>query len=306
MKRRVFTIGGAAAFWSLAASAQEPGRTYRLGGLFPSPREAPQNLAMFEGLRRSGFIEGQNLTIDWRGYGQSIGLVSEFAAELVKERVDVIAAGGDFGIRAAQQATATIPIVGFTDDMLGSQLVNSLSRPGGNTTGISLLATELDGKRQEILIEAVPGLRRMAAFADSGTTSPRQLQALQDAARARSIELSIHQVAKAQEIAPAIDAAKASDAAAINILAWPRLSSSLIARSSLSALRRCACQQFTNGRKWQRKEASSGTARASSSSFGICWPGSSSRFYAAPNPPICRSSNRPTSSWSSISRPRRR
>lgn len=64
MRRRDFTIGGAAAFWSLAASAQEPGRTYRLGGLFPSPREAPQNVAMFEGLRRSGFVEGQNLTID--------------------------------------------------------------------------------------------------------------------------------------------------------------------------------------------------------------------------------------------------
>ena len=131
---------------------------------------------MFEELARSGFIEGQNLTIDWRTYGQRIELVSEFAAELVKARVNVIMAGGDFGIRAAQQETATIPIVGFTDDMVGSRLVNSLSRPDGNTTGVSLLATELDGKRQEILIEAVPGLRRMAALADVDTTSPRQLQ----------------------------------------------------------------------------------------------------------------------------------
>jgi putative tryptophan/tyrosine transport system substrate-binding protein len=174
---------------------------------------------MFAELRRSGFIEGQNLTIDWREYGQRVELVSKFAAELVEARVNVIAAGGDFGIRAAQYATATIPIIGFTDDMLGSHLVNSLARPGGNTTGISLLATELDGKRQEILIEAVPGLRRMAALADTETTSSRQLQALQDAARARGAELSIHRVAKAEEIALAIDTAKASNAAALNVLA---------------------------------------------------------------------------------------
>jgi putative ABC transport system substrate-binding protein len=107
--------------------------------------------------------------------------------------------------------------------MLGSGLVNSLARPGGNTTGVSLLATELDGKRQEILIEAVPGLRRMAALADTQTTSSRQLQALQDAARARGAELSIHRVAKADEIALAIDTAKASDAAALNVLASPLL-----------------------------------------------------------------------------------
>jgi putative ABC transport system substrate-binding protein len=225
MRRRDFikVVCGATAVRPRAGSAQEPGRRYRLGGLHPSPREAPQTVALFEELRRSGFIEGQNLTIDWRGYGQQAQLVSKFAAELVDAQVDVIAAGGNFGIRAAQQATATIPIVGFTDDMLGSHLVSSLARPGGNTTGISLLATELDGKRQEILIEAAPGLRRMTALADTGTTSPRQLQSLQDAARARGIELLIHQLATAGEIAPAIDAAKASNARALNILASPLL-----------------------------------------------------------------------------------
>src|SRR5205823_566649 len=81
-------------------------------------------------------------------------------------------AGGDFAIRACQQATSTIPIVGLTDDMLAAGLVDSMSRPGGNITGVSLLAPELDGKRQDILIEAVPGLRRMEAFADTETASP--------------------------------------------------------------------------------------------------------------------------------------
>jgi len=225
IRRREFItlLGGAATAWPLAARAQEPGRTYRLGGLSPSPRETPQNVALFEELRRSGFIEGQNLAIDWRVYGQRVEQVSEFASELVRARADVIMAGGDFGIRAAQQATATIPIVGFTDDMLGSRLVSSLAHPGGNTTGVSLLATELDGKRQEILIEAAPGVRRMVAFADIGTSSPQQLQALKDAARVRGVELSTRQVAKAEEIASAIDSAKASNAGAVNILASPLL-----------------------------------------------------------------------------------
>ena len=77
---------------------------------------------------------------------------------------------GMLQIRAAQRATATIPILGITENMVGSGLVNSIARPGGNTTGISILAAELDGKRQEILTEAVPGLRRMAAIVDSSTT----------------------------------------------------------------------------------------------------------------------------------------
>jgi putative tryptophan/tyrosine transport system substrate-binding protein len=137
-------------------------------------------------------------------------LIPEFVAELVKSKVDVIYASGAAGIRAAQQATATIPILGITQDMVGQGLVNSLARPGGNTTGVSVFGTELDGKRQDILIEAVPGLRRMAIFADSKATRSSELQALQDAARARGVEVSIHRIASAEEITATIDTAKAS------------------------------------------------------------------------------------------------
>src|SRR5271166_1865625 len=77
-----------------------------------------------------------------------------------RPKSNVINATGDLAIRAAQQATTTIPILAFTDDMLESKFVSSLAKPGGNTTGVSIFATELDGKRLEILIEAVPGLRR--------------------------------------------------------------------------------------------------------------------------------------------------
>jgi putative ABC transport system substrate-binding protein len=177
---------------------------------------------MFDELRRLGFIGGQNLTIEWRAYGLHIDLIPEFAAELVKSKVDVIYASGD-AVRVAQRATATIPILGVTRDMVGQGLVNSFARPGGNTTGVSVLATELDGKRQEILIEAVPGLRRMAILADTKATRSADLQALEDAAHARGVEVSTHRVASAEEITASIDAAKASGAAALNVLSAPLL-----------------------------------------------------------------------------------
>jgi putative tryptophan/tyrosine transport system substrate-binding protein len=128
-------------------------------------------------------------------------------------------------VRTIQRATKTLPILAITDDMVGEGVVRSMARPEGNTTGVSILATELDGKRQDVLVEAVPGLRRMAALADSNTTAAAQLDALQQAARARNIELSIHRVAKADEIPAAIEAAKASGAAALNVLASPMLHS---------------------------------------------------------------------------------
>jgi putative tryptophan/tyrosine transport system substrate-binding protein len=225
MRRREFVaaLGSAAVAWPLAARAQDAGRTYQIGALSAGPRDAPYWLGVFDELRRSGFIEGQNLTIDWHQYAPRVDLVPEFAAELVEAKVDVIVATGDAAIRAAQQATTTIPILGSTDDMIGSGLVNSMARPEGNTTGTSILATELDGKRQEILIEVLPGLRHLAALADSKTTAALRLRSLQDAARARGIELSVYQIAKPDEIPAALEAAKASGAAGTNVLSSPLL-----------------------------------------------------------------------------------
>jgi len=98
-----------------------------------------------------------------------------------------------------------------------------MARPNGNTTGVSILATELDGKRQEILVEAVPGLRRIAALADSENSVVAKLDELREAARARNIELSIYRVAKGEQIAEAVEAAKTSGAGALNVLASPML-----------------------------------------------------------------------------------
>jgi len=170
-----------------------------------------------------GQIDGRTIRIETRLAEGHVERLPELARSLVAEKASVIITAGDPPTRAAQQATQTIPIVALVDDLVAAGLINSLAKPGGNTTGVSILATELDGKRQEILMEAVPGLRRMAALADSNTTAARQLQALQEAARARGVELSIHRVSKSEEVVPAIDAAKTSEAAALNVLASPLL-----------------------------------------------------------------------------------
>src|SRR4051794_15091017 len=97
LRRRDFVmlLGRTAVAWPLAARAQEPGRTYRLGGLTPSPRDAPHYAALFAELRRLGFIEGQNLTVDWRGYELRTEQFADIAAELIKVKVDVIFCAGD-------------------------------------------------------------------------------------------------------------------------------------------------------------------------------------------------------------------
>jgi putative ABC transport system substrate-binding protein len=214
MRRREFVtlLAGASVAWPVAALAQEPGRTYSF--LYAAPRDNNGVVTAFlDEVGRQGFIEGKNLAVDYRAFGSHPERVSEYAAELAKAGVDIIATVGPAATRAAQQATKTIPILAVTDDMLGEGLVNSMARPNGNTTGVSVLATELDGKRQEILIEAVPGIRRMAALADSNMTkTAAKLHALQRVARARGIELSLHQITTSEEIAAAIDMAKSSGA----------------------------------------------------------------------------------------------
>jgi putative ABC transport system substrate-binding protein len=160
------------------------------------PRAAVHN-ALYDELSRLGFVEGQNLQTHGQGYGLRPEQFRQHAAELAKANVDVIVCVGTAAIRAAQQATATTPILGITDDMVGEGFVRSMAHPGGNTTGVGILATELDGKRQELLIELLPGVRRIAAFGDSLERVPntlQALQALQDAARAKGIELVIQTV----------------------------------------------------------------------------------------------------------------
>jgi putative ABC transport system substrate-binding protein len=175
-------------------------------------------------------------------------LISQYAAELVITQPDVVYAAGGVAVRAVQQATKAIPIVGITGDMVGEGLVESFARPNNNTTGISIFAFELDGKRQDILIEAVPGIRRMAALADPSNWAPRarrRLPALQEAAGAKNVELSIYPIARAEEIVATIDKAQASGATALNVLASEMLDGNIpLIIERVAALRLPAMYQW--------------------------------------------------------------
>jgi len=212
MRRRDFMMlmGGAAAARPHAMHAQEVGRIYRLGLMTSSLKIAASPItAFFDELGVLGFVEGQNLKVDG-GYGLRDEQLPEIAAAMAKSPPDVIYCAGVPQMRAKQQAMSAVPIVGLNTDMIATGLVKSLAHPGGNITGISLLSPELEGKRQDILIEAVPGARRMAMLADANATGSQQLKALQDAARAHGVEFAVVTIRTPDDIVPAMNDIKTS------------------------------------------------------------------------------------------------
>ncbi len=225
MRRRTFiALLGSTAAWPLAARAQESGRIYRLGMITGAPRASPRIVAFFDELKVLGFVEGQNLKIVAGGFDLRKDQFAKVAATVASQTPDVVFCVDDTASHAVQEATPATPIVAVSGDLVAAGLVHSLARPGGNVTGVSILAPELNGKRQEILMEAVPGVRRMAALSDPTFTPAGQVQTLQNAARARGVELMIFTAAAPDEIFPAIDKAKMSGAAALNVLSAPLFS----------------------------------------------------------------------------------
>ena len=217
MHRREFLAAIGAAALPFAAQAQEPGRIYRLGVLIPATRASVE--PFFDEMRLNGFVEGQNLVVTG-GYSVRAEQIADGVAALLKTEPEVILCGPETYLRALQTATRAIPLDSMSEDLVGEGFAVSLANPGRNITGISLLSPELDGKRLEILGEAVPGLRRVAALAHSIVTK-QHLEQQRELARSRGIELSAFTFAMASEIAPALDQAKASGAQAINFLATP-------------------------------------------------------------------------------------
>jgi putative ABC transport system substrate-binding protein len=183
---------------------------YRLGVLTGVARAAPRMIAFFDELKVLGFVEGQILKIVVDGFDLRDDQYAEVATTLTKVTADAVFCVGDAATRAAQQTAQTIPIVALSSNLVGAGLVRSLARPGGNITGVSILAPELNGKRQEILMEALPGARRLAVLADPKYTYAVELQALENATRARGVEVVVFTADAPEQIAPAIDRAKAS------------------------------------------------------------------------------------------------
>ena len=228
MKRREFIslLGGAAVAWPLAARAQQAASISRIGILWPGASlPAPPRMESFrQGLRELGYVDGQNVLIEIRYAQGGLQQLPELAAELVRLKVDVIQASGDLAPRVAQQATTTIPIVAMSDDILGAGLIASLSRPGGNTTGLTILSPELSVKRLELLKEVVPRLSRVSALWDP-TTGTSQVAMTEEAARSLNLKLQVLEVRRRDEVVEAIRAARNSQTEAINIFSSPFLAS---------------------------------------------------------------------------------
>jgi putative ABC transport system substrate-binding protein len=220
MRRRdlVSLLAGLAVSRGSKGHTQEVGRVYRLGAIIRGRRNDRYFVVLLDGLRRLGFVEGTNLQV-MGGFSTSDEDASQVAMMLVAAKVDAIVTGSYPRTRAAQKITGTIPIVSVADDLMQSGLVTSLGHPGGNTTGVSILATELDGKRQSLLTELLPTARRIAALVDPTSTAPERLEALKNEARTNGVELSTYIAATVEEIAPALDAAKAWGAEGLNVLA---------------------------------------------------------------------------------------
>ena len=182
MRRREFIglLGGAAA-WPLAARAQQPARAYRIGILetLPADRNKANFGALLRGLREHGYIEGQNLQIDYRSADGRGDRFPALAADLIGRGVDLIVTRGTPAAKSAKAATATIPIVmAAIGEPLGVGVVASLAQPGGNVTGFSAFVTELSGKRVELLKETFPSITSLGFLVNmSSPVSPPQWEA---------------------------------------------------------------------------------------------------------------------------------
>ena len=226
MKRREFIglVGGAAIALPLGARAQEPGRIYRLAVVISSGRDEPPTAAFLDELREQGFVEGKNLEFIPGGFRFDNQQTAAVVPAIVKAAPDAIVVAGDFIAEKFQKETKSIPLVVMTEDMIAAGFAASLAKPGGNITGISLMSPDLDGKRQDILIEAVPGAQQIAVLADSNVATLQHLRALEATARsAHGKELLVVRAANSSEIMPAVNDANAQGAAALNVLSSPML-----------------------------------------------------------------------------------
>jgi putative ABC transport system substrate-binding protein len=210
MRRRDFItlIAGSGAAWPLAARAQQSARPPTIGFLGAgTPIAWKEWVAAFvERLHELNWIDGRTVKIEYRWAEGNEQRYGELAAEFVRLKVDVIVTSGA-AVNAVKQATSVIPIVfGVANDPLTTGLVASLARPGGNVTGLSLLAPDLAGKRVEILREVFPALRRLAVIGNVDyPASVLEISKVQATAGAIGLETSALEIRRAEDIAPAID-----------------------------------------------------------------------------------------------------
>jgi putative ABC transport system substrate-binding protein len=240
MKNRrqfVTLFGGAAAAWPLAARAQQSSKPPTIGFMgSTTPSIAAQWVASFvQRLREVGWFEGRNVAIEYRWAEGRSERYAEIVAEFVRLNVDVILTHNTPTVLAAKKATSVIPIVFATaGDPVGSGLVATLARPGGNVTGVSSQGSDTAGKRLEILSEVVPGMRRFAILANLASSFPAlELAEVQAASRTLGLEVAPFDIQRAEDIAPAFEALK-DRAEAVYVVADPLASTYRIRINTLA------------------------------------------------------------------------
>src|SRR5262249_10667168 len=232
MRRREFItlLGRAAAAWPLAARAQQPGKLPTIGFLGAAPSIESQRVAAFvQRLRELAWIDGRNLAIEYRWAEGRNERYAENAAEFVRLKVDVIVTSASPATLAAKQATAVIPIVfAAVSDPVGTGLVASLARPGGNVTGLANQISDTGGKKLEFLREVVPGLRRLAVLADVGSPiGVLEMREVQATSATLGLEVVTSEIRRAEDITPAFDALKGR-ADALYVAAGPLVTTNRI------------------------------------------------------------------------------
>jgi putative tryptophan/tyrosine transport system substrate-binding protein len=210
--RRALLAGAVALLAApLAAEGQRADKVYRIGVLdVVSVASNATNLAAFrQGLRELGYVEGQNFTIDYRSADGRAERFPDLAKELVRLKVDVVVTRGTPAALAAKNATVTIPIVmASSGDPFGTGIIASVAHPGGNVTGLSAFATEIQGKLLQVLREAVPQIARVAfLFNMSNPVVQAQWKEAEPAARSVGLQLQLLDVRTARDLEPALDAA---------------------------------------------------------------------------------------------------
>jgi ABC-type uncharacterized transport system substrate-binding protein len=230
MKRRAFIAGlGITAAWPVVARAQQqPLRVRRIGYLVTGSLETPEAQALYDafrqGLRQLGYVEGQNILIEYREAHNHIERFSSLAVELVNLNIDLILAGNTPAALAARQATTTIPIVvQVMGDPVRDGLVSSLSRPGGNVTGLTFLGPELTVKRLQLLRDILPAISRVAVLWHPGAygegTMREMLKSTEAGAGALSLQLQMIEARGPDELDGAFS--RISEAGAEAVLLFP-------------------------------------------------------------------------------------
>jgi len=225
MNRRAFLATAAAGMVVIpaAARAQHAGKVHRIGFLSLQSGLNSTTEAFAQGMRELGYVEGRNLIVEYRWAARKEERLPELAAELVRLKVEVIVTAAAPAIEAAKRATRTIPIVMATAaDPMGSGLVASLARPGGNVTGLSALSTDLAGKRLQLARELVPKATRVAVLAHHGTSATRLfLEEMRTAAQQMEVQLVVQEVQVADDLPGAFTAMQRERAQALIVQITP-------------------------------------------------------------------------------------